>query len=561
MRYSSIFLAFALYVFSASQVHSEDRLGLSEESLFAADRLGKIEITIATPDWDYLRYQTRSMAAALSKGKLSKSPYRYFKADVVIDGVKFESVGVRKKGFLGSQDDIRPSLKIKLNEYKDNGRIGNLDRLTLNNNKQDATIACQFLGYRLYREAGLPAPRCGLTEVFVNGESLGVYSNVESVKKPFLKNEFGDDSGDLYEGTYPTDFYPDRIIRFEVKTNDDEADRTTLITVAKLLDEPGDDLVEQIAKHVDMEQFHRFWAMESIIGFWDGYCANQNNFFVYVNPKDSRLHFMPWGLDSAFSESILTPFNPGPASVKARGRLPFLLYQEEATRKRHVETVRQLLDSVWIEDELVEKIDRVTQMTQGHRHEAQGDAKKATDRMKAFISLRRRRILAEIKEGPVKYTTPPPPPTYSRRVGEISGEFSTVWADKPDEDRLSTGTASLTLKIGDKYVKFTQVGAVAEPQPPSPFVPRRPGPPPPTLTFTAKRESNGRSLSLWIGFFDAQFKGSEGKLQVQGLMMDGRNIFTMRFFAGTAILKKAERKEGAAVAGSISGSLFQLKKP
>jgi hypothetical protein len=68
-------------------------------------------------------------------------------------------------------------------------------------------------------------------------------------------------------------------------------------------------------------------------------------------------------------------------------------------------------------------------------------------------------------------------------------------------------------------------------------------------------------LSLWIGFFDAQFKGSEGKLQVQGLMMDGRNIFTMRFFAGTATLKKAERKEGAAVAGSISGSLFQLKKP
>ena len=349
-----ILLAFALHVLSASQVRCEERRDLTEESLFAADRLGKIEITIAASDWDYLRSQTRSMAAALSKGELSKSPYRYFKADVVIDGVRFESVGIRKKGFLGSQDDIRPSLKIKLNEYQDNGRIGNLDRLTLNNNKQDATVAYQFLGYRLYREAGLPAPRCGLAEVFVNGESLGVYSNVESVKKPFLKNEFGDDSGDLYEGTYPPDVYPDRIIRFEVKTNDDDADRAELMAIAKLLEDPGDDLVEQLEKHVDMGQFHRFWAMESIIGFWDGYCANQNNFFVYVNPMDSRLHFMPWGLDSAFSESILTPFNPGPASVKARGRLPFLLYQDEKTRKRHVETVRQLLDSVWNEKELVE---------------------------------------------------------------------------------------------------------------------------------------------------------------------------------------------------------------
>ncbi|MBC8291397.1 MAG: CotH kinase family protein, partial [Planctomycetes bacterium] len=222
----------AVHLVFVPDARSEEQAELTEESLFAADRLGRIEITIDKDDWNYLRSQTRSVAAALSKGELAKSPYRYFKADVLIDGVKFTSVGVRKKGFLGSQDDIRPSLKIKLNEFRKNGRIGNLDRLTLNNNKQDATVAYQFLGYRLYQAAGLPAPRCGLAEVFVNGKSLGVYSNVESVKKPFLKNEFGDDSGDLYEGTYPTDFYPDRVVRFAAKTKEKTVDRDKLLTIA-----------------------------------------------------------------------------------------------------------------------------------------------------------------------------------------------------------------------------------------------------------------------------------------------------------------------------------------
>ena len=327
-----------------------------------------------------------------------------------------------------------------------------------------------------------------------------------------------------------------------------------------MLAEPVDDLDGQMAAHVDMEQFHRFWALESLIGFWDGYCANQNNYFVYVNPADSRLQFIPWGLDSAFSESIITPFNPGPASVKARGLLTFRLYQDPQIRTRHVETVKHLLDTIWKEKELVAGIDHVTKMTKGHRHEAQGDAKKSTDKMKAFVSARRRQILNEIKDGPVDYTTPPPPPMYSRNIGEVAGTFSTVWTDKPDEDRLETGTAELTLKVNGKVITFTQLGVAAEPRPPSPLEPPRPGPRPPTLTFTGKRESNGKTMNLWVGFADPQFQSSNGEvIAVQGLLMESQNFFTMRFFSGTAVLKEATRKEGAPVSGSLKGNLFHLK--
>ncbi len=47
----------------------------------------------------------------------------------------------------------------------------------------------------------------------------------------------------------------------------------------------------------------KFWAIESLIGFWDGYTQNQNNYFDYENPKNGKIYFMPWGADGCFGDS------------------------------------------------------------------------------------------------------------------------------------------------------------------------------------------------------------------------------------------------------------------
>ena len=534
---------------------------ISEAELFSDDQLLRVEITVSEAHWDRLRSQGRSIAQALNKEGPGERPFTYFPGDVSINGVKMEQVGIRKKGFLGSLDQTRPSLKIKFNEFRDNGRIGRIDRLTLNNNKQDNTNCFAFVGYRLYRKAGLPAPRCGLAVVTVNGEMLGVYSNVESIRKPFLKNEFGADDGNLYEGTYPVDFYPDRIERFEAKTNEERNDRTHLLRIAQLLENPGDDLPNSLAGLIDIDQFHTFWALESLIGFWDGYCANSNNYFVYVSSEDAKLRFIPWGLDSAFSESLLSPFNPGPASVKAKGLLPFRLYQIPEIREKHLETLRGLLDSLWKEKELVAEIDRVSEMIKDHRHPDQGEGKSEINRMKGFIGFRRRQIENEVRNGPVEYTTPPPTPTYAVQTAELQGSFSTVWADKMTDDRFETGKAELKLTVKDQVIEFKRIGVIAEPAPPPGFG-RRPPVAPPALTYTAERKSDGKTLKLWVTFPTSQFQPGDGERgPVQGIMMEERNFFTIRFMHGTAVLDKAERKNNAPVEGTFDGQLFRIKAP
>jgi len=190
-------------------------LPLSADRLFAPDRVTEIKIALSEKDWDKIRSQTRTFGEALTK-QLPDNPFTYVKGNITIDGTVIKDVGIRKKGFLGSLNTERPSLKIKFKQYTDQTPIAGLDRLTLNNNNQDAARVCQFFSYKMYRDSGTIAPRCGFAKVTVNGKYLGIYSNVESIKSDFLRRGYGDSSGALFEGTV-TDFFPNWIHKFEAK--------------------------------------------------------------------------------------------------------------------------------------------------------------------------------------------------------------------------------------------------------------------------------------------------------------------------------------------------------
>ena len=91
---------------------------LTLDELFPTDRVLDVQITVAGKDWDKIRHQSRDFVSALHEKRKTEpidGPYDYVNADMTIDGMKFEKIGLRKKGFIGSQSSSRPSLKIKLN--------------------------------------------------------------------------------------------------------------------------------------------------------------------------------------------------------------------------------------------------------------------------------------------------------------------------------------------------------------------------------------------------------------------------------------------------------------
>ena len=156
----------------AGPVHPADPAPFDVDSLFRTTELLEIQIEMDDANWRKLSGQTLDFVSAFGKGAFQRS-YTYFPGTITINGRRFGNVEVRKKGFFGSMDQERPSLKIKVDDSRQQQLLGGLSRLTLNNNKQDRTHASQILAYRLFNAAGIPAPRCGLAKVSMNGREIG----------------------------------------------------------------------------------------------------------------------------------------------------------------------------------------------------------------------------------------------------------------------------------------------------------------------------------------------------------------------------------------------------
>ena len=409
-------------------VYSSDAKEVTLDDIFPTDRVLDIQITVSEQDWNKIRHQSRNFAEALNESRQFKPidpPYTYVEGSVSIDGVVFPKVGIRKKGFIGSQNHVRPSLKIKLNHVDIDGEIDGLTNLTLNNNQQDTSQVSQFMGYALFNAIGSPAPRCAYAKVTVNGKELGLYSHVESMRKQLLKRAFGNSKGVLYEGTV-VDFHKEWENSFEHKRGDDEKGREKIKTLIDVLAE--DEVTEEaIAEHVDLDSFYRFWVTEGLLGFWDGYSGNNNNFFVYLNPETDKFHFLPWGADSLFLKHSMLDFQRDarkPISVKTQGLIAHKLYQLEEGRERYAKTMMDILENHWNEVALLAETDRIATMVEPHmlpqqrsiREEkgwGQGRTVSFNDKLdetREFIRVRKSEVLAEISDGmPIWRKRPNPP--------------------------------------------------------------------------------------------------------------------------------------------------------
>jgi hypothetical protein len=437
------------------------------DAMFDPERLLDVVVTLDPEDWEVLRHQTRTVFGLFGEGCMEgpwEAPFTYFPGTVSVDGQVVENVGVRKKGFLGSMSVERPSLKLKFGEYVDDQELEGLKRMTLNNSRQDPSLQRQCVAFERYRAAGLVAPRCNWAKITVNGESLGVYVHVDSLKKPFIRRNFPDDSGTLWEGTL-SDFRPEWMPSFEQKTNEDIDDASGLWAVLEALEASDEDLYDALNAHIDMEQFFTFWAMEVLTGHWDGYAGNTNNFYLYERPDDDdRLTFIPWGTDGTFQglgspkEGQASP----PASVMTTGALALRLYQNPATRMYYLGRLQALLDSVWAPEGLSVQVQARAEWLMPHLSGAAQPAMvESMNGLLGYIGAIGPAIQADIGQGGVDWGPPLRSVLCMSKQGEVSASYTTSWGSLNTTDPMVAGTSTFTGILKGEPLSFEQFGAVA----------------------------------------------------------------------------------------------------
>jgi hypothetical protein len=405
--------------------------------LYATDTLLELAFTLSDQDWDLIRGQGRTLNEIFSYCLDPAFDYSVVPASASIGDQHFAQLGLRKKGFLGSLSAVKPSLHVDVNQYVSDQVLFGAKTLVLNNSRQDASFTHTCMAYQVFSAAGIAAPRCSYAHVTVNAMDLGIYLNVEAIKKPFLKRSFGDDSGNLYEGSGTTDFRSDMLMNFEKKTNTTQPLSDQITQLTDVLARADANMLTDIETLVDMDEFMRFWATEVLVGHWDGYSGDLNNFYVYVHPVSKKLVFIPWGTDTAFEHGhAYLRKEPRPLSVLAWARLPDRLYAVEQSRERFRSTLRTLLNEHWNEAALLAEVDRIALLL-GNRASAS-----ELDAQRTFIRNRRAELQQELDATAPAWTIAERPTLMCQpeRNSVVTGSFRTTWGDlaqyAPSADNL-----------------------------------------------------------------------------------------------------------------------------
>ena len=158
------------------------------------------DLTVADDDWTWL-----------NEHPLDEE---YVPGRLTFEGREYDDVGVRYKGFYGqlrfcfdaagNQTCDKIALKLKFSEYDRRGRFYGLKRLNFHSMHEDDSQLREALAYRLYREAGVAAPRTAFAWVTVNGEPHGLFLVVENIDDRFVATHFRDGgNGKLYKEVWP----------------------------------------------------------------------------------------------------------------------------------------------------------------------------------------------------------------------------------------------------------------------------------------------------------------------------------------------------------------------
>lgn len=128
---------------------------------------------------------------------------QYIMADVVINGKKFQNVGVRPKGNssltqVANSDSDRYSFRLQFDEYIKGQTCFGLEGFVVNNMIGDNTYMKEYISYELMDKVGVDAPLFGYADIKVNGKGWGLYLAVELYNESFEQRTFGDTTGMLY---------------------------------------------------------------------------------------------------------------------------------------------------------------------------------------------------------------------------------------------------------------------------------------------------------------------------------------------------------------------------
>jgi hypothetical protein len=204
-------------------------------------------------------------------------------------------------GTRGGPKTGKCSMKIDFDRIDPELRFYGLKKLNFHSMDRDKSMLRDRLGYAMFREFGVAAPRAMHARLLINGQLEGLYVVVEQIDGRFTHSRFSEGGdGNLYKEVWPVSDTPDPY-RAALETNEDKD-----ASVEKMVEfeEAVDMGAEQSFRWLDPQYTFKYIAADRVIinddGAFHWYCSSNHNYYWYEAERVDRFWLIPWDLDSSF---------------------------------------------------------------------------------------------------------------------------------------------------------------------------------------------------------------------------------------------------------------------
>lgn len=308
--------------------------------LFDINALPEITITLTEHDWNtYLS----NLDKWEKNGLYVPASFSFRKGN---DEFRRDSVGLRPRG---NTSRVRPEgsngekhrngakwhhahFGVKFTEYTTGERFFGCDRLILKWFHEDPAYCREVYSYDLFHRFGVwsapYASYCRLS-IYIQGDTrpvyMGVYAMIENPRKGWLNDRMKeghipDKTGNMWKASWGADLsnadksrmgisddYGNINPVYDLKTNKAqlaEAQQKLADFINGMTPLPSGSaaLKAWLEQHMDVDLFLRAYAVNVIVGMWDDYWINQNNYFFYFD-TNHRFYFIPFDYDNTLGTS------------------------------------------------------------------------------------------------------------------------------------------------------------------------------------------------------------------------------------------------------------------
>lgn len=245
----------------------------------------------------------------------------YVPTSLKFNGKEWYKVGFRLKGNSSLSQAWNSGIyklpfKLQFDEFEDtypeikNQRFYGFKEFSMSPGQGDASLMRDKVVSDLFRSAGIPAANTTFCKIYINfGDGLkycGVYTMVEVIDDTMVKNQFGEDQGNIYkpESTFQTFSQAN----FEKKNNETEADYSDIqavITALNATTRTSNPTLwrTNLEKVFNVDHYLKTLAINNTIVNWDAYGAMAHNYYLYTPTATKKVTWIPWDFNLSMTAS------------------------------------------------------------------------------------------------------------------------------------------------------------------------------------------------------------------------------------------------------------------